>query len=225
MHKKSSYFCSSIGMKQLVGLTGIFLSLFVLTHMLGNLLIFVSQEAYNMYGHAITSNPAIYLAEAGLLLLFFVHMGLAIKLTLINKCARPQAYALDAEGEKGTSFVQKTMIYQGIIIFTFVVWHLITFKYGPHYDYTSLQTGVVVRDLYRLIIEIFQSPLYVVGYSACLIVLGLHLSHGLSSSIRTLGFNHPKYDPKVRIVGAAYAFLVLAGFLMQPIYVYFIHKS
>ncbi|MCB0356580.1 MAG: succinate dehydrogenase cytochrome b subunit [Bdellovibrionales bacterium] len=217
----SSYFCSTIGRKQMVGLTGLLLSLFVLSHMLGNLLIFKGPEAYNVYGHTLVSNPFIYVAEAGLVVLFFVHVLLGVWLTKLNKGARDQAYAQAAEGDKATSLIQKTMIYQGVIIFVFVVWHLITFKYGPYYEYTSIKNGEVIRDLYKLLFEVFKDPKYVIGYVACVVVLGLHLSHGFSSSLRTLGFNHPKYDKKVRLLGSLYAALVLIGFLAQPLYVYF----
>jgi succinate dehydrogenase / fumarate reductase cytochrome b subunit len=221
MKSKRSFLNSTIGSKLFVGLSGLALSFFVLTHMLGNLLIFMGPEAYNNYGHAIVSNPAIYLAEAGLVMLFLFHVGLAIKLTRENKSARPNDYAVSASGEKETSWIQKTMIHQGIVIFTFVIWHLVTFKYGPHYEYTSLKSGEVIRDLYKLLVEVFKSPSYLMGYAVGLIVLSMHLSHGLSSAIRTLGFNHPKYDFKVRCFGKAYALIVLLGFLSQPIYIYF----
>ena len=153
--------------------------------------------------------------------MFLTHMGLAMSLTIDNKDSKGQTYAVSASGDKGTSFVQKSMIHQGMILLIFVVWHLITFKFGPYYEYTSLETGEVIRDLHKLLIEVFQSPLYVLGYMFCLLVLGLHLSHGVSSAIRTLGFNHPKYDPKVRMIGLGYAVLVMLGFMTQPIYVYF----
>ncbi|MCB0391719.1 MAG: succinate dehydrogenase cytochrome b subunit, partial [Bdellovibrionales bacterium] len=207
MNKKSSYFCSTIGRKQFVGITGLLLSFFVLTHMLGNLLIFLGPEAYNVYSHKLVTNPFIYVAEAGLLGAFIVHVFIAIMLTRENKKARPQAYAMSASGDKATDFVQKSMIYQGVVLLVFVVWHLKTFKYGNIYEYTSQVNGEVMRDLYRLIIEVFSSPAYVLGYSVCLVVLGMHLSHGFSSSIRTLGFNHPKYDNKVRVLGKLYAAL------------------
>jgi succinate dehydrogenase / fumarate reductase cytochrome b subunit len=107
-----------------------------------------------------------------------------------------------------------------MVIFVFLIWHLYTFKYGDYYEYTVVGTGEVIRDLFRLLVEKFSNPTYVVGYSSCLIILGMHLSHGLSSSIRTLGFNHPKYDKKVRCVGTAYALIVLLGFASQPLFIF-----
>ncbi|MCB0408346.1 MAG: cytochrome B subunit, partial [Bdellovibrionales bacterium] len=75
---------STIGSKSLIGVTGLGLSFFVLMHMAGNLLILVSPQAYNMYGHAIVTNPLIYVAEAGLLGLFIIHVMKAVLVTIKN---------------------------------------------------------------------------------------------------------------------------------------------
>ena len=218
MSALGKFVCSTIGRKQLVGLTGLGLSGFVLAHMLGNLLIFISPNAYNMYGHKLTSNPLIYVAEAGLVAMFLLHLGLAIKLSIENKLARPDAYKMSSTGEKATNWVQKTMWHQGVIILVFLVLHLITFKYGNYYETTV--GGESIRDLYKLMEEVFQQPLYVAGYFAALMVLSFHLSHGVSSAIRSLGFNHPSYDPCIRKTGLAYAAIVAAGFISQPLYIF-----
>ena len=222
MSRTFSYFSSTIGRKQLVGLTGLGLSLFVLSHMLGNLLIFVSPQAYNEYGHALISNPFIYLIDAGLVAMFVMHLGIALKLSLENASARKEKYAVSSSGDKGTSLITKTMWHQGIVILVFTVYHLITFKYGTVYEITY--DGVMMRDLHGLVIEVFQSPLYVVGYSIALVVLGVHLSHGVSSSLQSLGFHHPKYTPKLKLIGRLYAFVVAVGFITQPFYVFFVHQ-
>ena len=82
------------------GVSGLALSIFVLTHMLGNLLIFVGPEAYNLYSHKLVTNPFIYLAETGLLVLFIMHLGLATRLSILNKCARSTCYAVTPGGDK-----------------------------------------------------------------------------------------------------------------------------
>jgi succinate dehydrogenase / fumarate reductase cytochrome b subunit len=206
-----------------VGVTGLLLSGFVFTHVLGNFLIFVGPQAYNMYSHALISNPAIYVAEALLLIFFIAHLGIAIRLSFENSAARPEKYAVVAKGEKATSAVTKGMWAQGVIILVFTVLHLITFKFGPYY--TVNYDGVEVRDLFRLVVEVFQSPVYVVGYVFALIVLGAHLSHGVSSAFQTLGFHHPKYTPCVKRAGLAFALFVSLGFISQPLYVFFVHKG
>lgn len=215
---KIYYFNSTIGQKQLMALSGLVWSGFVFTHMLGNLLIFVSPQKYNEYGHAIVSNPALYLAEGFLILTLLAHIIKGIAVTIRNRRARPVTPAVGLSGEKNSSFAVKTMIYQGVIIAVFVVLHLLTFKFGPHYsvDYGKGE----IRDLYRLILEVFQQPVYVAGYFLCMIVLGLHLSHGFYSSVQTLGIHHPKYNPAIKIVGHVYALAVSAGFAAQPIYVF-----
>ena len=216
----SQYCCwSTIGRKQVVGLMGLGLSLFVLGHMMGNLLIFVSPQVYNQYGHALVSNKFIYFIEAGLLGVFLIHLILALILTKRNSETRPQKYQVGSSGEKGTSFVTKTMWHQGIIILVFVVYHLITFKFGEEYviNYGSGS----IRDLFRLMVEVFKNPFYVVWYVFCLLILGMHLGHGVSSTLQTLGFHHPKYTPIVEKIGHVYAVIVCVGFISTPVYIFF----
>ncbi len=221
MAAKSSYLTSTIGQKQIVALSGLSLSLFVLAHMLGNLLIFVSPEAYNLYGHALTSTPLIYVAELGLVTLFGLHVLIAVNLTVKNSVARPNKYAVAAEGAKATSWVQKSLFIQGLVILVFVILHLITFKFGQVYEVTY--DGTTVRDLHRLVVEVFQEPGYVVWYFIAMVVLGLHLSHGVSSVLQTFGAAHPRLTPVFKKVGLAYAAIVSIGFVALPIYFYFIY--
>ncbi len=220
MSSLGSYLGSTIGKKQLVGVAGLGLSLFVLAHMTGNLLIFVGPEAYNKYGHALTSNPLIYIAEAGLIGIFLMHVILALFLTKKNNDAKGSRYA--ARGEKTkASYASKSMRAQGVIIFAFIALHLNTFKFGKiinvEYD------GVVMRDLFTLMLEVFAQPLYVFGYVFVLVLLWTHLGHGFSSSLQTLGLNGEKIDPVVTKIGHAYAAIVSLGFIAQPLFVYFVY--
>lgn len=202
-----------------MGVTGLAWSLFVLSHMIGNMLIFVGPDAYNKYSHALITNPAIYLAEAGLLLTLAFHVYDGIMLTMKNKWARPQKYAMPTNGKKAARFQSKWMIFHGSMILIFVILHLITFKYGTHYSTTV--DGVEMRDLHKLVIEVFQSPGYVAWYVVCMILLGLHLSHGFYSAFASIGFYHPRYSPVLSKVGYLYAVIIALGFISQPVYVYF----
>ena len=205
-----------------MGLTGLGLSGFVLTHMLGNLLIFLGADAYNLYGYKLTSNPIIYVAEMGLLAMVLCHIVIAFWLTKENKAARPVSYAYAPQGKAEASLASRTMIYSGTVLLVFIVHHLITFKYGPHYDTTV--DGVVMRDLHRLMVEVFANPLYVIWYVVALLLMLGHLKHGVASTFQSLGFNHPKYTPWIKCAGVAYAFIVVIGFISQPLYVYFFQK-
>ncbi len=215
------YLCSSIGKKTIMAVTGLIWSGFVLSHMIGNLLIFVGAEAYNKYSHLLISNPAIYLAEGALLVTILVHAFDGIKLSYENKVARPQKYAVPPSPQKGASIASKSMIFTGSLMFAFLIYHLITFKFGPHYTVTY--NGVEMRDIFKVVVDVFQNPIYVVGYVVCMFFVGLHLSHGFQSSFQTLGFYHPKYTPWIKKFGCFYSFVVAAGFVAQPIYVFLVY--
>lgn len=220
---RSGWLGSTVGRKQLIALTGLGLSSFVLVHMLGNLLIFAGPQAYNEYSHKLTSNPLIYAAEAGLVAMFFGHLIFALYLSWQNRQARDTRYAMLASGPKRTTWTQRSLWAQGLLILVFIILHLITFKYGP--EYVANYGQGEIRDLHRLVLEIFRDPLYVVGYVLALIVLGFHLSHGVGSSLQTLGLHHPRYQKYFAGLSLGYALLVSIGFISQPIYVYIIHRG
>lgn len=221
--KSASYISSTVGRKQVMAIAGIGLCAFVLLHAAGNMFLFVGPEAYNRYSHAITANPLLYLAEGGLVVMFLAHIVSGLIVTVRNRRARPANYAVSASGEKKTSLITKTMWLQGIVLLGFVVLHLFSFKYGEVYE--SRVDGVLVRDLFRLVYEIFQSPIYVAWYVVALAILTFHLSHGLYSSLQTLGLNHPKYTPKLKALSVCYGLVVGVAFISQPLYMFFVYKG
>jgi succinate dehydrogenase / fumarate reductase cytochrome b subunit len=214
---------STIGRKQLIGLTGLGLCGFVLIHMVGNLLILVGPKAYNEYSHALISNPLIYLAEAGLLFMFVAHLALASMISIANLCARGSRYAVLSNGDKGTSWIQRSLWAQGLLILVFTVLHLITFKYGQHYTADYGHGGI--RDLHKLVVEIFHQPGYVIWYVIALITLLFHLSHGLASSLQTFGIHQPRFQRGIKVASWIYALVVGLGFIVQPVYVYFLYQG
>lgn len=214
-----SFLTSSVGRKFIVGITGLGLSGFVLVHMSGNMLMFVGPEAYNTYGHKLISNPLIEVAEAGLVVMFLVHMGLALKLALENRAARPIDTSMKASNcAKNARFGSRYMALTGMLVFAFIVLHLISFKYGTYYSVTY--NGVEMRDLHRLIVEKFKSPLYSGWYLFSMAVLFVHLAHGFSASFQSLGLFSVR-ECVVKKIGWAFALLVAGGFFIQPIYGFF----
>lgn len=214
---------STIGRKQLVAVAGLGLALFVFSHMAANMLILFDPEAYNMYSHKLITNPFIYVAEAGLLGIFLLHVILALVLTVKNWGARSQKYARSPKVKAKASLFSKTMWFQGLVIFAFLILHLLTFKFGTVYHVTY--DGVEVRDLHRLVLEVFQEPIYVIGYVFTLLLMFGHLAHGFSSVFQSLGINSAKHDKLIKTIGFVYSVVVVAGFLSQPLYVYFIYKG
>lgn len=215
-----SFACSTIGKKYLMGLAGAIWAGFVLVHMAGNLLIFAGSDVYNAYSHAITSGSIIYPAEALLVLALVTHIGLAISLTMKNRGARPQKYAVKSKRDKKARFASTTMGIQGSIVLVFIILHLATFKYGTHYEATV--HGTQMRDLYKLVIEIFKQPGYVLWYFVALVLLAFHLSHGVGSVFQSFGWLNSRHQPKLRKFSAAYAIIVAVGFIAPPLYVFFI---
>ena len=219
MMKCKSFLGSSVGLKFLVAITGLGLSGFVLTHMLGNLLLFVGPDAYNLYGHKLTSTPLIYIAEVGLIVLFLTHFGLTMKLTRENRASRPVApNQLPSNVVKRASFASRTMALSGLMILAFAVLHLVTFKFGTYYETTV--DGVPMRDLYRLVAEEFQKEWYTAFYLVCMVILFTHLSHGFTAAFQSLGLQS-RNNKNLKRAGFIFAVVVGGGFFIQPLYMYF----
>ena len=206
-----------------MAVTGLAWAGFVLTHMLGNLLIFAGPQAYNRYGHTLTSNPLLIIAEAGLVGTLLLHIYQGVVLTLRNRGARKQKYAMPTNGEKAARFQSKWMAFHGTLLLVFIVLHIVQFKFGPGQTegYEMMIDGQRMRDLHRLVIETFRQPIFLAWYAVCLVGVGLHLSHGFASSFSSLGLHHPKYSPLISKVGYVYAAIVALGFISPPLYVFF----
>lgn len=217
------YLTSSIGKKQIMGLSGVGIALFILGHMCGNfqLLTFdqaAAQASYNAYTEFLTGfNPLhfpvklIYLVELGLIALFVIHIGLAIKLKLENKAARgPEGYDVNARKGKKT-FATFTMIWSGLFILGFAIQHLATLKFGDHFLYMN-DKGEIVRDMWLTTIEMFANPFWTIFYLISMFVIGMHLFHAIASAFQTLGLAHQKWTPVVEVAGIVYSVVVALGF-------------
>lgn len=216
---------TSIGSKILIALTGLALGIFLIGHLAGNLLFLAGPDAFNQYGHTLVSNPLIYVAEAGLIAVFLAHLGKTLAGFLANKAARPQPYAAKQWAKTKNpasrkSLASTTMIVTGSITLLFVVSHLFTFKFGPHYE-----TASGIRDLYRLQIEIFSNPGYVAFYLVAMAVIFFHLWHGLSSAAQSLGLDHPNWTPRILVLGRALTAAIAGGFFLLPIATFFISRG
>jgi succinate dehydrogenase / fumarate reductase cytochrome b subunit len=197
--------------------TGLLLIGFLITHMSANLLVIFDADAYNSYSHKLISNPLIYLAEAALLAFFVFHFVAGLLVYRQNRSARPTPYALKSPAMHTSrkSLASRTMILSGLVMLVFVPLHIDTFKFGTWYDWAGHEHA---RDLYRLVIEIFHKPLYVIGYLAALAILGAHAWHGFGSAFESLGVS---YRPWLAGAGRALALVLTLGFMAVPIYVYF----
>lgn len=210
---------STIGTKIVIAATGLALFGFLITHLAGNLLIIAGPEAFNSYSHALISNPLIYVAEAGLALLFVVHIWKTVGNYFRNRGARPDRYEVKRPaGHTSRKTLSSTwMIFSGTMILIFLVLHIRTLKFGAYYE--SMEPGV--RDLHRLTIETFQQPGYVIWYVFMMVLVGMHLRHGITSALQSLGAIPPGLTRKVLAAGAVVAVIIAGGFALIPLWVYF----
>ncbi len=213
---------SPVGKKIATGVTGLGLTLFVLSHMTGNLKYLIGPEAFNEYAHFLISlGPLLWIIEIGLLLFVVFHIMLGINIWRGKRKARSTSYAVAASaGAPSKNTVSsRSMIYTGIIVGVFLVIHIITFKYGTYYETTV--NGVVMRDLARLMHEKFLNPMYAFGYPAVVLLLALHLRHGIWSAFQSLGATRPSLTPIIYMAGGLIGLVIGIGFLIVPLAIYF----
>ena len=208
---------SSIGKKLLTGITGLGLVAFVVVHLLGNLTLFFSADAYNQIAHVIEwLGPLTYVVEGLLLAVALLHIAIGINIHIGTHKARPVNYTeYQSAGEPSRqSLSSRSMIISGLVIGAFLIVHLSTFKFGTYYTLPESSE----RDLARLVFETFHKPAYTFGYVAVLTLLGLHLRHGLWSALQSVGIATKK---GVYEASAVLAAVVALGFIGLPLAIYF----
>jgi len=219
MSRRPGFFDSSVGSKYLIAFTGLSLVGFLVVHLIGNLMMYVSPETFNHYGDKLIKNPLVIPAELGLVALFLLHAYKTVRMFFGARAARPVAYERrDWAGHTSRkSWASVTMILSGVFLLLFVPFHVKTFKYGPHY--TTAEPGV--RDLYTLVVEIFSRPGYVVFYLVSMAIVGVHLWHGIASAFQSLGIERSGWAPVLRRIGWTVAVVLGLGFFTFPLYFFF----
>ena len=219
MATRKGFLDSLVTTKIIIGATGILLFAYLIVHIVGNLMVFLGRDTYNAYAHFLISNPLVIPIEIGLLLVFLIHLVKAIRMTFQNQSARPVKYAKKewAGGASQKNVASASMILTGLAILIFLPIHVWQFKYGMHYE---LADGV--RDLYRTEVENFSSPIAVMLYIGMMILVGLHLWHGVGSSFQSLGLDGPRFTPVIRKVGKVSAVIISTGFIIITLWVFFV---
>ncbi len=209
---------SSVGTKLLVGITGLFLFLYLLVHIAGNLVVFAGPDTFNKYAGALAGNPLIIVIEVVLLAAFLAHVVKTVAMTLANRRARPVAYVVKkpAGGRSRKTLASATMIVSGLWLLLFLVLHVYGFKFAP-----APVTPDGHRDLYVMEMTYFANPFLVGFYVLTMGVVGMHLSHGISSAFQSLGLDHPAWTPRILKAGKLVAALIAAGFILIALWAHF----
>ena len=201
-----SLYRSSIGKKIIMAASGLLLSLFLLTHLLGNSVSFLGRDAFNAYAEKLHSvGSLIYIFELVLLTLFLIHIITGIILYLENLQARPSRYSVNTS-EGGRSWGSRTMPYTGVIILVFIIVHLLNFHFTDK--------SVPVADLVR---ELLSRPILALFYIFSLLAVALHLSHGVWSLFQSIGVNHEKYNQLLLKGALAFSIVVGTVFILIPV--------
>ncbi len=205
---------SSIGKKFVMAATGLFIVLFLIEHLIGNLLLLAGDNGkiFMEYMEIMASsyNIPIRIIEIGLFIFILYHIVNGIRLWWINRNTRDTKYSVNNPSEN-SSFFSRFMVQSGSIIFIFLVIHLRTF-------FIPYRLGNPDNTMYEGVVAAFSSPWYSGFYLAALVLLAFHLVHGVQSAFQTLGLNHKKYTPLIKKIGIVFTIILCAGFALIPIY-------
>ncbi|MGA0110674.1 MAG: succinate dehydrogenase cytochrome b subunit [Chthoniobacterales bacterium] len=208
---------SSIGKKWVVGVSGALLILFVLAHLAGNLTIYAGAygEGINVYAQALHSSPLLlWGARVGLLIVFVVHIFTAVSVVLENRRARPQRYAVKARVQ--STVFARTMALSGLVVLSFLVFHVLQFAAGFS-TYSHLYDLEGRHDVAAMIILSFHNPWVSGFYLLSLGLLGMHLSHGISSVFQTFGLNGRKSAGLIKHGALFVSWALMLGFASIPV--------
>lgn len=214
----SSLSKSSVGRKVLMALSGFFLLFFLLQHALINFLSVISDDMFNQASHFMGTNPVVQFALQPVLIFGVIfHLGMGMYLEAKNRAARPVKYAYNKPGEN-SSWVSRNMIITGIMVMLFLGLHFYDFWIPEiKYKYVDVMMENPTRYIDELIHK-FVDPVRVGLYVLSFVFLALHLMHGFQSAFQSVGFNHNKYTPAIKMLGKIYAIVVPATFIFIALF-------
>ena len=215
-------FTSTVGRKILMAVTGLLLVLFITVHLLGNLSVFAGADAINAYAkHLHDLGPLVWIFRLVMLGLFAVHITFGLQLYLENRAATPDNYAV--QKTLVTTFSAKTMIFTGLIILAFVIYHLLHFTVqvtNPAISAHHLPLDAAMRpDVFSMVVLSFQKVFIAVVYIIAMVALLLHLTHGISSWVQTFGWSTGPSQDKVTAVGKVLAIVYGLAYIAIPLFI------
>lgn len=216
----NNFLSSSLGKKMVMAATGLFLCLFLVEHLYGNLLLYYNDggAAFVEYSHTLVHSILIRIVEVVLFVAIVLHVVQAIYLTRQNAVARPVNYAVFKSGETSNWF-SRNMGITGSIIFFFIVVHL--YQFFVPYRITGTVCDEAGINVAQGVSQGLQNPYYALLYFVSTCFLAFHLNHGFQSAFQTLGFNNRAYAPVLKMIGTGFAVLIFIGFASFPVVFYF----
>ena len=207
---------SSIGKKFTMAVTGSFLLIFLVVHLIGNITLFFGAGAFNAYVSALdVIKPLIRVIEVVLFSAFILHIFSGTRIWIENRNTKGVKNKINGSPENSNVF-SRTMFLTGSIVFIFLVLHLGTFFWRFNvYDPLGYATH---HQYYDVVVYFFNIWWYAILYVIAVLLLGFHLNHGFQSAFQTFGWNHKKYFPMIQKIGTVYAIIMALGFASMPLY-------
>ncbi|MET0763261.1 MAG: succinate dehydrogenase cytochrome b subunit [Blastococcus sp.] len=212
---------SSVFKKYVMAISGILMLLYLVAHMIGNLKVFTGRESFNHYSEwlrtigepAVPHQTLLTIIRVVLIVAVVAHFWAAVSLWRQARRARPQRYVKKKAVVQ--SYASRTMRWGGVIVLLFIVWHIL-----------DLTVGAVNPDgpdttPYDRLVASFSNPFITAFYVLALILLGMHLRHGIWSATQTLGRSNRRRERAINAFAIVVSTALIAGFLLVPFSVLF----
>jgi succinate dehydrogenase cytochrome b subunit len=208
---------STIGKKYVMAITGLIWFGYLIVHLWGNLKIYAGPIFLNEYGGFLRTvgepffgaSQLLWVARIILIPAFVIHIWAALQLTTRDRASRPRRYQVRRNLE--STFASRTMIYGGLFILLFVIYHVLDFTFG------TVNPNFVEGDIYHNVVASFHSVPVVIFYELAMIAVGLHLFHGIWSTFQTLGWNTARSNRLIRNLATFFAVLLTLGNMSIPL--------
>ena len=210
--KSFRFYDTTLVKKVVLAITGAIMFGFVLGHMLGNLQAFLGREQLDHYAVMLRAVPELlWVVRFVLILSVILHVVASLQLKKTQIDARPAGYV--KRQPVGSSFASRTMIWSGVFILLFLIFHLMHFTWGVRAILPAFQE---LRPYENLVAGFSVIPISLV-YIVAMVLLCLHLYHGVWSMFQTLGANNPRFSPRLRLFAKVFAIVVMLGFISLPV--------
>ncbi len=213
---------TTVARKLLMAVTGQFMVFYVIAHVLGNSSIYFS--GINAYADGLRHWPfliVLWTSRALLFLSIAFHGYYGVVIALENRKAKPRQYSVTSH--LSATVAGRTMIWTGLIIAAFLVYHLLHFTLqviDPATAAIRNPDSVGRPDVFMMVAGAFRQMGIAALYVAGVLSLGLHLWHGIQSSIQTWGANSDRSLPIIVKIGAAAAIVLFVGYAAIPVAIF-----
>ena len=207
---------TSIGRKIVMAVTGCSMVLFAIVHLLGNSSIFAGASGINAYAQHLHSMPLPIIMAFRLVLLaiLLVHVIFGIQLTIENRVATTRPYAVKVS--RKATFASENMIWTGLLLLAFIIYHILHFTMRVTPGLTLTNDAAGHFNVFAMVASSFSSFAGFAIYAVAMVLLSLHLSHGIQSFFQTMGWSTDSTQPVITKAGVLVALVLFVGFVAIP---------